>query len=63
VGSGLTYTVRTSTTLATNGWTNLVLNTGYTESVSPPSGGIETVTVTLIPTPTAPKLFIQVRAQ
>jgi autotransporter-associated beta strand protein len=60
--TGLTYTVRSSTTLATGGWTNLVKNTGYTESVSAPSGDNETVTITLTPAPTAAKLFIQVKA-
>jgi autotransporter-associated beta strand protein len=59
--TGLTYTVRSSTTLAANGWTDLVLNTDYTESVST-AGDIETVTVTLTPAPTASSLFIQVRA-
>ncbi len=57
----LTYTVRSSTTLATNEWADLVKDTDYTESVSP-SGDIETVTITLTPAPTATKLFIQVRA-
>ena len=60
--TGLSYTVRTSTTLATDGWTNLVKDTDYTESVSP-SGDIETVTITLTPAPTAAKLFIQVKAE
>ena len=59
--TGLTYTVRSSTTLATNEWADLVKDTDYTESVSP-SGDIETVTITLTPAPTAAKLFIQVRA-
>lgn len=59
----LTYTVRSSTTLATNGWTALVKDTDYTESVSAPSGDNETVTITLTPAPTAAKLFIQVTAQ
>jgi autotransporter-associated beta strand protein len=59
----LTYTVRSSTTLAANDWTNLVKDTDYTESVSSPSGDNETVTITLTPAPTANKLFIQVRAE
>jgi autotransporter-associated beta strand protein len=59
--TGLTYTVRSSTTLATNEWADLVKDTDYTESVSP-SGDIETVTITLTPAPTTAKLFIQVRA-
>ena len=61
--TALTYTVRSSTTLDTNGWTNLVKDTHYTESVSPPSGDNETVTITLTPAPTAAKLFIQVKAE
>ena len=59
--TGLAYTVRSSTTLATNEWADLVKDTDYTESVSP-SGDIETVTITLTPAPTTAKLFIQVRA-
>ena len=60
--TGLTYTVRSSTTLDTNGWTNLVKDTDYTESVSA-LGDLETVTITLTPAPTAAKLFIQVKAE
>jgi Carbohydrate binding module (family 6)/Divergent InlB B-repeat domain len=58
----LTYTVRSSSTLAADGWTTLVKNTDYTESVST-SGEVETVTITLTPAPTAEKLFLQVRAE
>jgi hypothetical protein len=57
----LTYTVRSSSTLELNGWTTLVKDTDYTESVST-SGEVETVTITLTPAPTADKLFLQVRA-
>ena len=60
--TGLIYTVRSSTTLATNDWTNLVKDTDYTESVSA-VGDLETVTITLTPAPTADKLFIQVTAE
>jgi autotransporter-associated beta strand protein len=58
----LIYTVRSSTTLATDGWTNLVKDTDYTESVAP-EGDLETVTITLTPAPTSDKLFIQVKAE
>lgn len=60
--SNLTYAVRSSSTLALNGWTTLVKGTDYTETVST-SGEVETVTITLTPVPTADKLFLQVRAQ
>jgi len=60
--TNLTYTVRSSTTLAANDWTNLVKDTDYTESVST-TGDIETVTITLTPSlMSAPKLFVQVLA-
>lgn len=58
--SNLTYTVRSSTTLAANDWTNLVKDTDYTESVVT-NGDVETVTITLTPLPTAAKFFIQVK--
>jgi len=60
--TGLTYTVRSSSTL-NNDWVNLIKDTDYTESVSAPSGETETVTITLTPLPTAAKLFIQVKAE
>jgi len=59
----LVYTVRSSTTLAANGWTNLVKDTDYTESVSAPAGDQETVTITLTPAPTSDKLFIQIQVE
>jgi len=60
--TGLTYTVRSSTTLATNEWANLTKDTHYTEAVST-AGDLETVTITLTPVPTSTKLFIQVKAE
>ena len=61
--TGLTYAVRSSTTLAAGGWTDLVKDTDYTESIST-VGEVETVEVTLTGTLlTNPKLFIQVRAE
>ena len=60
--TGLIYTVRSSTTLATNEWTNLVKDTDYTEAVSA-VGDLETVTITLTPAPTSDKLFIQVKTE
>ena len=57
--TNLTYAVRSSSTLALNGWTALVKGTDYSETVST-SGEVETVTITLTPVPTADKLFLQV---
>jgi autotransporter-associated beta strand protein len=58
----INYSVRSSTTLATNEWNNLVKDTDYTESLSA-AGDIETVTITLTPVPTSSKLFIQIKAE
>lgn len=61
--TGLTYTVRSSTSLAAGSWATLVKNTDYTELVTGLVGDVETVKVTLSPALlTAPKLFLQVRA-
>ena len=54
--TGLTYTVWSSTDLVT--WAPAT----FTESVTGPVADVETVQVTLTPAPTAPKFFVQVRA-
>jgi len=54
--TGLTYTVWSSTDLAS--WVPAT----FTESVTGPVAEVETVQVTLDPAPTAPKFFVQVRA-
>lgn len=55
--TGLTYTVWSSTDLVT--WAPAT----FSESVTGPVADVETVQVTLTPAPTAPKFFVQVRAQ
>jgi autotransporter-associated beta strand protein len=54
--TGLTYSVWTSTDLV--GWTPSTV----TENITGPVANVETVQITLNPIPTAPKLFVQVRA-
>ena len=58
--TGLTYTIWTSTNLAT--WTQETNLTAVQNPGAPDGNGIQSVLVTLTPAPTAPKLFIQVRA-
>lgn len=60
--TGLVYTVRGSTSLAAGEWVDLAKDTDYTESITT-AGDIETVTITLTPPPTAPRFFIQVKAE
>lgn len=55
--TGLTYTVWSSTDLVT--WAPAT----FSESVTGQVADVETVQVTLTPAPTAPKFFVQVRAQ
>jgi hyaluronate lyase len=61
-GTGLSYRILTSTSLAANGWEE---DTAATQSqIATPSGDNETVVVTLTGAPlTAPKLFIRVAAE
>ncbi len=60
--TSLTYTVRSTTTMASNAWTDLVKDTHFTESVTT-AGDVETVTITLTPVPASSKFFVHVRAQ
>jgi hypothetical protein len=60
--TSMTYIIRSSTTMASNGWNDLTKNTHYIESVAT-VGDVETVTITLTPVPASTKLFVQVRAQ
>jgi hypothetical protein len=60
--TGMANSVRSSTTLAANEWTNLVKDTDFTGTTSV-TGDVEIVTISLIPVPSAAKLFIQVKAE
>jgi autotransporter-associated beta strand protein len=61
-GTGLTYRVLTSTSLAANGWTED--NAATQSQIATPSGSNETVVVTLTGSPlSAPRLFIRVAAE
>ena len=58
--TGLTYTIWTSTNLVN--WTQETNPTAVQNPGTPDVNGIQSVQVTLTPAPTAPKLFVQVRA-
>jgi hypothetical protein len=58
--TGLTYTIWTSTNLVN--WTQETNLTAVQTPGIPDGNGIQSVQVTLTPAPTAPKLFVQVRA-
>jgi autotransporter-associated beta strand protein len=61
-GTGLTYRVLTSTSLAANSWTED--NAATQSQIATPSGGNETVVVTLTGAPlSAPRVFIRVAAE